>query len=147
MSFQIHGGTIFGEIISRSGVHCDLWKLCVFTKMPSPNNKNELQSFLSIMDYLSKISPLTAEVCKPLWNLMSVKSEWTWNNTNQKLYDRAKSLIKIDTSMAFYNEKQQLYLETDMLDVGLRASLLQVMDWLHFQNNDAHCTATNRICK
>ena len=31
--------------------------------------------------------------------------------------------------MAFYNEKRELYLETDALGVGLRASPLEMREW------------------
>ena len=37
-------------------------------------------------------------------------------------------LIEKDASMAFNNEKKQLYLETDALVVSLGASLLQMKD-------------------
>ena len=39
--------------------------------------------------------------------------------------------------MAFYNDKQQLYLETDTLGVSLGASLLQIGDGMLFSRNDA----------
>ena len=42
-----------------------------------------------------------------------------------------------DASMAFCNEKEQLYLETDMLGVGLGASLLQVRDRMWLSKNEA----------
>ena len=51
-----------------------------------------------------------------------MKSEWTWNNTYLKLCERAKSPIKTDASIAFNNEKEQLYLQKDTLGVTLRAS-------------------------
>ena len=40
----------------------------------------------------------------------------------------AKNIIKRITTMAFDNEKEQLYLERDIMDVGLATSLLQVRD-------------------
>ena len=42
----------------------------------------------------------------------------------QNLYDKAKNIIK-NESMAFYNEKEKLYLEPDASDVGLGASIQQ----------------------
>ena len=39
--------------------------------------------------------------------------------------------------MTFYNEKEQLYLEQDVLGVGLAASLLQVRDGMQFTRNEA----------
>ena len=55
-----------------------------------------------------------------------------WDSTYQHLYDRAKPIIQKDIMIAFYKEKEQLYIETDVSDVGLRASLLQVREgtWL-----------------
>ena len=53
------------------------------------------------------------------------KTEWTWNATYQKLFNKAKSIITEDADMKFYNETQPLFLETDASGVGLGAALLQ----------------------
>ena len=39
--------------------------------------------------------------------------------------------------MALYKVKRQLYVETDVLGVGLGESLLQVRDGMHFRMNEA----------
>ena len=59
-----------------------------------PLKQRELQSFMGIVDYLSKFSPMTAEVCETLLRLTSVKAEWTWNRTYQEIDKRAKSPVK-----------------------------------------------------
>ena len=40
-------------------------------------DKEELQSFLSILNYLGKFSSINAEVCEPLCKLTAVKADWT----------------------------------------------------------------------
>ena len=55
----------------------------------------------------------------------SSKTEWTWNATYLKLFDKAKSIIKEDVYMKFYDKTQPLYLETEAFGVGLEAALLQ----------------------
>ena len=40
--------------------------------------------------------------------------------------------------MKFYNEKEQMCLETDASGVDLRPSLLSVRDGMYFQRNEAH---------
>ena len=45
-------------------------------------------------------------------------------------------------TMAFYNEKEQLYPEADMSGVGLGASLLQVRGGMQFPRNGAPNNAT-----
>ena len=46
----------------------------------------------------------------------------------QVIYDKAKSLIKADVCMKFYDETKPLYLESDALWIGLGATLLQTRD-------------------
>ena len=55
-----------------------------------------MQAFLATINYLSKFSLATAEVCEPLRKLTLVKAGWSWNGTYQDLYDRAKMLITRD---------------------------------------------------
>ena len=62
LPFQMHECAIFGEIISRHGAKPDSQKLHMLTEMPPLNTKKEFQSFLDILEYLDKISSVTAEV-------------------------------------------------------------------------------------
>ena len=94
------------------------------------------------MNYLGKLSPPTAEVYDPLQKLTSLRCEWTWNNIYQNLYKRAKNIIKKNETMEFYNEKEQLYLETDALGIGLGASLQQAKDGMQFSKNEEPNNAT-----
>ena len=98
--------------------------------MPAPKNKRELQAFLGIINYLGKFSPGMAEVCKPLQKLTSCKMTWT-------LFDKAKSLIKVEVCMKFYDVTTQLYLETDVSEISLGAALLQLGDNTDCQKDTA----------
>ena len=60
-----------------------------------------------------------------LRNLMIAKTEWTWNATYQKMFDKAKAIIKEDVCMKFYDETKPLHIETDASGVGLGVALLQ----------------------
>ena len=93
--------------------------------MPPLKTKRELQAVLDIINYLSKFFPSTANVCESLIHLTLSKTEWTWNTTYQILFDKAKSVIKEDACMKFYDENQPLYLETETSGVRLGAALPQ----------------------
>ena len=114
----------FGEMISREGVQPDPQNIKVLMDMLVPKNKKkELQAFLGIINYLGKFSPGTANVCDPLHKLTSSMVTWTWNASYQALFNKAKSLIKVDMSMKFYDNTKLLYLETDASRVGLGVAL------------------------
>ena len=116
----------FGEVVTGQGVQPDPQKFRALTEMPAPKNKGELQSFLGVIDYLGKFSPGTADVCDPLQKLTSSRMMWMWNASYQQLFDKAKSLIKAEVCMKFYDDTKPLYLKTDVSGVGLGAALLQL---------------------
>ena len=55
----------------------------------------------------------------------------------QKLFNKAKALIKEDDCMEFYDETKPLYLETDASRVGLGAGLLQIRDGMNYPQDEA----------
>ena len=55
---------LFGEVVSRDGMQPDPRKISTLTEMPTPKNKEELEAFLGIINYLRKFSPDTVEVCE-----------------------------------------------------------------------------------
>ena len=55
----------------------------------------------------------------------------------QELYEKARTIIKNDAYMKFYNEKELLYLETDASGVGLGAGVLQARHSLQLSQYEA----------
>ena len=81
--------------------------------MLPPKTKRELQLFLGIVNYQSKFSPMTAEVCEPLRGLTSFNVVLTWKRSYQETYERVQLLVKEDTCINYYEARKPLYLETD----------------------------------
>ena len=96
--------------------------------MPPPKSKKGLQSFLSTLNYLSKFSPVTAEVWKLLQELTSVKAGWMWYGMYQDLYDKTKKIVKNDLCMKVYYASRPLQLESDASGVGPQAGLWDGMN-------------------
>ena len=74
---------------------------------------------------------MNLEVCEPLHKLTSVKADWIWNKRYQDLYEKAKTIVKRDIGMKFYNAARSLYLETDTSRIGIGAGLLLVRDGMN----------------
>ena len=45
-------------------------KITAIVKMPSPSSKKEVQSFIGMINYLSKFSPRLTELAEPIRELM-----------------------------------------------------------------------------
>ena len=63
------------HFIYRHGVKTDPRKLKVLPEMPPPKTKKELQAFLGIINYLSKFSLSTANICESLRQLTLSRTE------------------------------------------------------------------------
>ena len=90
----------YGEIILWQGISPDSRKEQALTHMPSPKSKKEQQLILNILNYLRKLSPLTAEACEPLqkltfWRLTAHGTEST------RTCIREKKIIKKDAYVKF----------------------------------------------
>ena len=92
-------------------------------EMSLPKNKKDLQAFLGIINYLGKFSPSTTSICEPLQKLTLNRTVWTWCAMYQTPYNEAKSLIKDDACMKFYEKNKPLCQETDASGIGLGTTL------------------------
>ena len=104
-----------------------LRKVQALTNMPPPKSKKELQSFLGTLNYFSKFSSKTTEVCELLQKPTSVKAD---------LYDKAKKIIKQDTYMKCYDASKPLYLKTDTSGTSLGGGLLQVRESRNYEHDE-----------
>ena len=108
--------------------------VCTYRNVPTSNRK-DLKSFLCIMNYFIKYSPV--EMCKPLIHLNLVKTESTLNWTYDEPCNTVKAIIKENVCVKFYNEKEQLYLEVNMYAPDLGAGLLQAKEGMNYPCEEA----------
>ena len=69
---------------------------------------------------MSKFPPSMADIYGSFGKLTSARTEWTWNATYQKIFNKAKSIIK-DACMQSYDKTKSLYIEMDASRVGMGA--------------------------
>ena len=59
-----------GHVISTDGIKPDPVKVSAVVNMSSPQNKEELRSFLGLMNYSGKFIPNLADLTAPLRQLL-----------------------------------------------------------------------------
>ena len=100
-------------------------KVKAITEMPKPENLKDLQTFLCMVQYLSKFSPQIAELAKPLWDLMKKNAPYAWGPEHNQVFEYIKNEIFQAPILWYYNLKKETVLQTDASIKGLGACLLQ----------------------
>ena len=82
----------FGETYTTNGHKPDKSKVLAITTMPSPTNKNQVQSFIGMINYLSKFSPRLSEIAEPIRELSKDKVPFNWGPEHQSAFVQIKKL-------------------------------------------------------
>ena len=71
--------TFFGGVFSAEGYSPDLEKIQGISEMTPPQTKQELQSFLSAVNYLQTFVPHLSSNTEPLWALLKKENCFAWD--------------------------------------------------------------------
>ena len=115
----------FGETYTTSGCKLDKSNVSVITKMPAPTIKKHVQSFIGMINYLSKFSARLSEIVEPIRELAKDKVPFNWSPEHQSAFIQMKTEIASALILAYYNPKKRTVLQTDASIKCLGACLLQ----------------------
>ena len=102
--------------------------------MPAPTNKKQVQSFIGMINYLSKFSVRLSEIVEPIRELAKDKVPFNWGPEHQSAFTQMKQEIVSAPILAYYNPKKQTVLQTDASIKGLGTCLLQEEKPVYFAN-------------
>ena len=115
----------FGHIIGAEGVQPDPRKIDFILSMDPSTSLSDLQSFLGMVQVLSRFIPNLASIAASLWALTKRTSEFVWSPEHQSATDRIKKAIVAPTSLRFFDSTQPVTIQVDASQRGLGAVLLQ----------------------
>ena len=116
-----------GHVVSGDGISCDPKKIAAVEHWAAPSSVREVRSFVGFASYYRKFIPGFATVAGPLHALMG-KAKFAWSNECQEAFDKLKTLLKKTPVLAYPQEGQTFYLDTDASNTGTGAVLSQVYD-------------------
>ena len=93
--------------------------------MPEPSCKEEVQSFIGMINYLSKFSARPSELSEPIRELSKEKVPFNWGPEHQETFKVIKKEIAKALILAYYNPNKETILQTDASIKGLGACLIQ----------------------
>ena len=115
----------FGETYTTDGRKADPKKIKAIVKMPNPTSKKEVQTFLGMVQYLSKFSPTLSELFEPLRDLVHIHVPFIWQPEHTQAVEAIRNEIAQAPVLKYYDPKKPTILQTDASIKGLGAVLLQ----------------------
>ena len=115
----------FGSVYGKDGIKSDPSKIEYIRKMPTPQDREDLQRFIGLMNYLAAYIPHFADKVSPLRELLKKDVPFVWHEDHQHTYDDVKRCIGSESCMSYYHPQKETVLEVDASQKGLGACLLQ----------------------
>ena len=133
---------LFSKIHTTQGHKPSDMKVKAITEMPTPTTLKDLQTFLEMVQYLSKFSPRIAEIAEPLRDLMKKHAPYAWGSEHNHAFNSIKKEIFQAPILRYYDSKKETVLQTDASIKGLGTCLLQDGYPIYFAGKslqDAEC--------
>ena len=97
----------------------------LMTEMSAPICKKQVQSFIGMVNYLSKFSARLSELAKPIRELLKDKVPFNRELEHKEAFKLMKREIAAAPILAYYNPRKQTVLHTDASIKRIGAWLLQ----------------------
>ena len=93
--------------------------------MQPPRNLIELQSFLGMINYLNRFSPVLSQISDPLRQLMKKEVPFVWQPEHQKAFQDFKQVITEAPVLAYYDPNKKNVIQSDASMKGLGCVLFR----------------------
>ena len=114
----------YGIICTKDGIQPDPNKVSALKQMAPPANKQEVQTFLGMANYMSPFIPNLSTLTAPLRELITEKTPFCWNATYQQALDKIKESISNEVMLTYFDSSKPIVLQVDASLQGLGAALL-----------------------
>jgi hypothetical protein len=90
---SVDEGKLLGHIISKDGVKIDPERVEAIKRIPLPQTKKALQSFLGQINFVRRFIPNLVETIKPILRLLKKDVKFEWTDEGRKAFKSIKDSI------------------------------------------------------
>jgi hypothetical protein len=114
-----------GHLITSDGLKPDPEKVKAVKEMPNPTDVAGVRRLIGFVNYLNKFMPKLSDACEPLRKLTLQDTEWCWLTQHDETMDKIKELVTTTPVLKYYDLDEELTLQCDASQTGLRGAILQ----------------------
>ena len=119
-------------------------KIKAITEMPKSACLKDLQTFLGMVQYLSKFSPRIAELSEPLHDLTKKHAPYVWGPEHSQAFDDIKKEIVQAPILKYYDPRKEIALQIHASIKCCGACLLQDRHSVYFTSKSLQ--DAERVC-
>ena len=108
-----------GHIVSKDGIKPVQSKIEAIVHAPTPENVQQLRSFLGLTNYYGKFIPNLATLLHPFNALLQANKKWHWSSECKRSFKEAKDQIALASILTHYNPSVQDIQEATRRDAVL----------------------------
>ena len=127
-AFMIPEVEYLGHSISAKGIQPVGAKVRAIRDAPRPQDILQLRSFLGMLNYYGKFLPNLAALLRPLYDLLQSATTWTWGDSQEQAFCKAKELLSSAPLLTHYDPEKPLVLSCDASPYGVGAVLSHRME-------------------
>ena len=115
----------WGLIISADGISPDPEKVEALKYLTPPCNREDLISFLCMMQSNAEFTPNFSKISAPLREMTKGNSKFKWNPEHQQCFDKIVNEFKENTLLQYFDMNKKTFIFLDAHNTGLGAMLAQ----------------------
>ena len=125
IQFKCQEVSFFGHKWTPDGIKPDDKKISAIQSMAPPENRKDLQSFLGLVNYLTRYSGRLASITTPLRDLTKKDIAYIWGPEHHHAFQQVKEEITSMGVLRYFDPSVETVIQTDASQKGLGAVLLQ----------------------
>ena len=94
---------------------------------PRPQNQQQLQSFLGLVNYYGKCISALSTITHPLNQLLCHQTKWQWSQECEKSFQKLKDQLSSDQVLVHYDSTPPVCLACDASQYGVGAVISHLM--------------------
>ena len=134
---------LFWHKWNSKGISPDPKKIHVIKQMVFPPDKESMQSFLGMINFLNRYSPWLAELSTTLRELCRIHTDYKPKSEHHKSFDAIKRELSTNIILPYYDPTLHTTLQTDSSKKGLGAVLIPNGTPIYFVGRAISTTEAN----